>query len=333
MVDASLKKQFAEEGVGVIGLSEGGNHLVRELMAQDSAAETVVIAGVATPSKPAWSISSTRTISLETHPFLSSHVINARAVVPLAISAEWLAHAVLHDQPGLSFIGFDDLRVHKPIVVPTQGSVTISIATQALVKRQGLLSVATSLQDQSGSVLVSGVVLLAARRLLPPSERTAILTGKPYGSIRQIYEKILFHGPQMRFITSVPVCDENGILAETAASLPPSSWMQSPLREQWIADPTALDAAFQAMILWTTQNNGAPSLPSFVSQYRQYRDFPSQGVRVAARILSQSEGVIRAHIDFIDLAGDLVAHMTGYECTVSSALAESFRRNDVRVPA
>jgi hypothetical protein len=35
----------------------------------------------------------------------------------------------------------------------------------------------------------------------------------------------------------------------------------------------------------------------------------------------------------LDLAGDLVAHMTGYECTVSSALAESFRRNDVRVPA
>ena len=45
MVDANLKKLFASEGVGVIGLRAGGEHLVAELRGSGPA-ETVVLAAL-----------------------------------------------------------------------------------------------------------------------------------------------------------------------------------------------------------------------------------------------------------------------------------------------
>ena len=39
-----------------------------------------------------------RIVNSQTHPVLLSHVLDARAVVPMALHMEWLAHAALHGQ-------------------------------------------------------------------------------------------------------------------------------------------------------------------------------------------------------------------------------------------
>ena len=130
----------------------------------------------------------------------------------------------------------------------------------------------------------------------------------------------------MRFIRSVAGASRTGIVLDASASLPPGSWMKHPLRDRWLADPAALDAAFQGMILWTFENSGACSLPNCAASYRQFRAFPVNGVRVSARVTRSAEHSAVADIDFTDDKGALVARMEGYESTVDSSLNAAFMR-------
>jgi hypothetical protein len=331
MVDASLKKLFAAEGVGVIGLAEGGRHLAAEARAAGAPAETVVLAA-APGARAALAQAFERDLSLDTHPFLAAHVINGRAVVPLAASAEWLAHGALHAHPGLVFAGFDGLRVTKAIPVPAGRAAAISVRAGAAEKRDGLFSVPAEIRDADGALCAAARVLLAAKRPSAPAP-TLQVRGPAGPTPERAYREVLFHGPEMRFLLSVPVCGPEGIVAESKTAPAPSSWMRAPARDRWLADPAALDAAFQAMILWTASQMGAPSLPSFAARYRQYAEFPESGVRIVAKALRRGDGLASADVEFLDERGALVARLDGYECAASPGLAAAFRRNAVETAA
>src|SRR5260370_3896473 len=66
-----------------------------------------------------------RTLDVEQFPFLKSHVIDSKAVLPLAMSMEWLAHAALHSNPGLTFHGFDEVRVMHGVILEEESSCTV----------------------------------------------------------------------------------------------------------------------------------------------------------------------------------------------------------------
>jgi acyl transferase domain-containing protein/NAD(P)-dependent dehydrogenase (short-subunit alcohol dehydrogenase family) len=332
MVDAALKRMFAAEGVGAIGLEPGARHLAAEARAAVAPPETVVIAALP-GAKTALPVAFERDLSLDTHPFLSSHVINGRAVVPLAASAEWLAHGALHSNPGLVFAGFDDLRVLKAIPVLPGKTTAISVRAGAAERRDGAFVVPAEIRGEGGALCVSARVLLAAKRPSAPSPSLET-SGAKYGRTpERAYREVLFHGPDMQFLLSVPSCGPDGIAVETKTALPPSSWMRSPARDRWLADPAALDALFQAMILWSAQEMGAPCLPSFAGRYRQFADFPERGVRVVARASKSGDGLARADAEFVDERGALVARLDGAECAASDALAAAFRRNAVETAA
>jgi len=119
-------------------------------------------------------------------------------------------------------------------------------------------------------------------------------------------------------------------VVESKTALPPASWVRQPIRDRWLTDPAALDAAFQAMILWTESQMGAPSLPSFAAKYRQYAEsFPANGVRVIAKALKRADGLAAADIEFVDERGALIARLEGFECAADVSLAGAFRRNAV----
>ena len=333
MVDASLKKLFASEGVGAIGLAEGGAHLVAEARAGAASAETVILAALP-GTRPSLPLAFERDLALETHPFLAAHVINGRAVLPLAMTAEWLAHGALHGQPGLVFVGFDDLRVAKGVVVSSVRPTAIKVHAGPAQRRDGGFVVASEIRSEKGVLHASASVVLALKRAAAPAASSPT-KGPAYPlKIEKIYREVLFHGPELQGLLSVPVCGPGGVVAEVKTSLPPTSWMRSPVRDRWTCDPSALDAAFQVMILWTCETMGAPSLPSFARRYRQFEDrFPERGVRVVAKAFRRGEGLAGADIEFIDERGALVARLEGYECTVDASLAPAFRRNAVETAA
>ena len=331
MVDGSLKKLFAAEGVGVIGLVSGGEHVVAEARGSGPA-ETVVIAALA-GAAAALPVSFERDLTLEAYPFLESHALGGRAVMPLAVSAEWLAHAALHANPGMAFAGFDDLRVAKGIVAKRGAATAVKAHAGAPEKRDGFLVVPAELRV-GGALCVSAKILLAAKRPSAPAASLKV-GGAVYGrTMDKAYREVLFHGPDMRFLLSAPHCGPEGIVVESKTALPPASWVRQPVRDRWLSDPAALDAAFQAMILWTDQHMGAPSLPSFAAKYRQYAErFPERGVRIVAKAVKRADGLAGADFEFVDERGALVARMDGFECAADASLAAAFRRNEVEAIA
>ena len=112
--------------------------------------------------------------------------------------------------------------------------------------------------------------------------------------------------------------------------LPPlRSWVENPLRNQWLTDPLALDCAFQMMILWSVERTGSGSLPTFVGRYRQFRRaFPSRrrpGGRPDHRgqPASRPEPMSTSSMT----RGQPVARIEDYECVIDASLKAAFRRN------
>jgi hypothetical protein len=304
--------------VGVIGLAEGAAHL----LAQSSGGAVESVAVAALPPERLATVFE-RVLTLEDAPILRSHVLAGRAVVPLALSAEWLAHAALHGHPGLVFMGFDDLRAVAAIAVAQGQSTAISVRAAAAQKSEGRWLVPTEIRGEDGALRVSANILLGERRLNAPQAGLRV-SGTAYaGGVERAYAQVLFHGPGLRLIRSVDSLGAEGVVIDTLAAASPSEWTARPPRDQWLADPGALDAAFQAMILWTQETMGAPSLPSFAARYRQYAPFPSGGVRVVIQATSRAD-TASADMEFLDEDGALVARLEGYECTAHAALAQAF---------
>jgi hypothetical protein len=320
--------------VGAIDLEEGGRFLVDELAGDGRAVEVVAIARPAASQSKVQSLPLSpvfdRKLSIADFPFLSSHVMNGVPVLPFAFIAEWLAHTALHGHPGLHFHGLDAMRIYKGVLLREPETPVTLLAGKA-VRSGGLYMVHAELRGPDAVLHASADVVLAGQLPTAPAA-LAEFAVQPYPrTIEKCYRDILFHGPEMRFIRTVQGCSEAGIVATTAAALPPKSWMRRPWRDEWLSDPAALDAAFQAMILWTCERQGAASLPSFVGRYRQFRRMPVSGCVVRAKVNKAVDGLVIADMDFLGHDGALAARLEGYECTVDRSLNEAFRRNEVAV--
>ena len=273
-----------------------------------------------------------RTISTDTHEFMTSHVLDGRAVLPAAMTLEWLAHGALHGNPGLRFVGVDDLRVFKGVLVEPNESLRVRICADKAQKRGDEFLVVAELCSEGTNgrqvVHARADIVLAAT---PPEPGTARASGDMPAldqSIETIYSETLFHGPVMRGLLDVESCGDAGLVARCRVAPPPQDWMEDPVRSQWIADPLVLDSGLQAMIVWTSDRVGEPSLPSRFTRYRQFvSSFPKEGARIVIDVHQRTNGKVVSDIDWIGEDGSLLARLEGYESVVDSSLSKAFRHN------
>ena len=273
-----------------------------------------------------------RPLDVASTPILRSHVIDGRPVLPMALVLEWLAQGAMSRHPGLAYLGLNDLRLLKGVVLREAHPETIRILAGKAIRRADQSLVPVELRG----VLADGREVLHARAEIvlgdgyPTGERPGEEPSLPPYSLdsREIYRDLLFHGPGLQGIIEVEGCGDGGIAATVGSAPPPASWVDRPLRQQWLTDPMALDCAFQLMILWSIERTGSGSLPTFVGRYRQLRrGFPAGGVRVVARVTEAGPHKARADIDFVDAQGGAVARIEDYECVIDASLRSAFRRN------
>jgi acyl transferase domain-containing protein/NAD(P)-dependent dehydrogenase (short-subunit alcohol dehydrogenase family) len=335
MVNASLKKVFASEGVGTIPLQGGADYFVREICQPINPPVEVVVLGTLEEAKPALGAADTiafeRDISVETMPVLRSHVIKGHSVVPMALIAEWLAHGALHANPGLAFHGFDHLQVLKGVILNDEQPAHVRVLTGKAAKSESFYRVPMELRSSANGrdILHARAEIVLAKKLPASEGQVRELTGPAYSRNKtDVYGEFLFHGLELQGIEQVETCTEEGIAATVASAPLPSEWIEQPMRSAWLADPLVLDCAFQLMIVWSQETHGAGSLPTSAGHYRQYqRAFPIDGIRVIARVTKQTEHRALADIDFVDRAGKLIARMTDYECVIDPSLNQAFRGN------
>ncbi|MEI8382777.1 MAG: SDR family NAD(P)-dependent oxidoreductase [Planctomycetota bacterium] len=272
-----------------------------------------------------------RTIDLKQYPFLESHVIGGRAVLPVAVVMEWLAHGAIHHNPGLDLEGIDDFRVFHGVRMDRVGSITLRVMVGKTVRVGGRFTVRTQLVSQSGGrdvVHAGGTVTLTSQYTAAAEPRLKVTLRGYSLDMATAYATKLFHGSHLQGIAAVEACSQDGIIVDSRTSPAPWAWMREPLRSAWIADPLSIDAALQAVILWAQEIKGLPCLPCSIGAYRQYRKvFPHTGVKIVVQVTHASEHSIRADVEFLDLSGMVVATMTGCESVADASLASAFRNN------
>lgn len=276
-------------------------------------------------------------ISIDQYPFLRSHVIDGKAVLPMAMIIEWMAHGAIHNNPGLKFHGFNDLRVLKGVILEQGEVYSLQLTTGKAFKSGGshVVPVELSGTDKDGQHFVHARAKIVLAVKLPkgkaPSKRMELPAYSR--SLEDIYSpERLFHGPDFQGIREVAGCSKEGIVSIVRPAPLPSKWISDPLRNAWLSDPLVLDSSFQMMILWSFERYKAASLPVFAGRYRQYSDhFPETGAEIRIRISSQSKSKAAAEIDFVDpKSGALIARIEDYECVIDASLNESFQRNKLQ---
>jgi acyl transferase domain-containing protein/NAD(P)-dependent dehydrogenase (short-subunit alcohol dehydrogenase family) len=342
MVTPALRKVFAAEGVGVIGLEAGAQFLLDELAAGGDEVEIVALAGLQPEAAPARPMNSALTIELsaDRFPFLASHVIDGHSVLPVAMYVEWMAHAAAHANPGLRFVGIEDLRVLNGVVLDREAPLALEIAAGAAVGSEGCKRVPVEMRGAGPGgrrVLHSTAIVLLDTSF---GEGAAALAGRTLPAYRASRDDIynhqkLFHGPMFQGIVTVDGCGEDGISITASAAPAPETWIREPLRRRWLADPLALDCAFQAMILWSLDRFETASLPVRLGKYEQFQTaFPKGGVRVEAKIVKATNFGATATIEFLHAGdGTLVARIEDYECIMAASLNAAFQRNQIAQPA
>ncbi len=368
MVTPSLAKIFEEEGVGLIGLEAGAEYLVDEITsANDGPVEIVVIAGEidsALPQTETRGLSplptprsddpvqsqSARTqdkglqpladspslngiafeleLDVENYPFLKSHVINGKAVLPAAVIVEWLAHGALHENPGLRFHGLDKLRILKGVMLDKSESYKIQVVAEKASKNGEFYTAHAELMSGDASITHASADVVLVQTL--PKTNTTVEDIDFDPSENGYYaDGRLFHGPDFQCLEAIGDCSSENFIAHAKPAPAPSEWSTTPLRNAWLADPLALDCSFQIMILWCLENYGKASLPTKVGEYRQFkREFPKNGTRIVVTVTKHNKRRAVAQLDFVDPESkELVARITGYECTILGTLAEAFKKN------
>jgi len=340
MATPGVRKLFEQEGIGLIEPAAGADFLLRELCsASSNAVEVLALASpVGIKVEPVKelalaredSVAFVREVSVAALPFLESHVFNGRAVLPAALMVEWLAQAALHGNPGMAFHGLDNFKVLKGIVLEAQQTVMASLRTGVAAPRDKLHVVPVRMTSETNGremLHAQADVLLTTDNL--PAAPEPVMVDIPGGGFADAYSiGVLFHGAALHGIERVEGLAERGIAAILKAASAPIKWMTHPLRGTWIADPLALDSAFQMMILWSAAQRGAPSLPSAFARYRQFVSvFPKGGCRAVIAVALGISTIAVATIQFFDRQGNLLASAEGCEFVMDAALREAFRLN------
>jgi len=258
-------------------------------------------------------------------------MIDGQAVVPLALMAEWFGHGALHENPGLLLHGLEDIRILNGIRLGAESKLIRLLAGKAR-RRDGYYEVDLELRNgvREGKDILHcrAKAVLAEDYRHPPSYRLpeSLACNHYPRSTGEIYDEILFHGRLLHGLKLVQCCTADGMVAEVAGAPDPSQWMTSPLRNSWLCDPLVLDSAFQMASLWCYDQRGSVSLPSHAASYRQFRPtFPRAGAKIVLEVRDTTEKKMRGDFMFLDLDGEVIAQLTGYEAIMDPILNRAFK--------
>jgi len=344
MVTPALKKVFEDEGVGLINPKAGADYLIQEICSADACPSEVLLMGGPLPDSisintedkqnPAEDLAFEVDLNTKDYPFLTSHVINGAAVLPAAITFEWLAQSAMHLNPGFKLVGVKNFKVFKGVILNGDETASISFHTSKINKNIAGYSVTAqmrgALADKKMMLFASADIILD-HKLSKDAVTIPDANLEPFDNNR-IYKEILFHGPEFQSLADVSFGADNTITAHSSKAPAPSKWMKKTQRSSWLADPIALDSSFQLLIIWSFKTYGIRSLPNRIGAYDQFKkSFPKKGVKIIAKVTKHNKHKALAVVEFIDeKTKELVARITDYEFVIDESLNDAFKRNSLQ---
>jgi acyl transferase domain-containing protein/NAD(P)-dependent dehydrogenase (short-subunit alcohol dehydrogenase family) len=330
MVNDGLKKIFASEGVATIPLEAGAALVYRSIAYPQVQVHELMVLARAEPLTQKQDAARQPllrfTISVDDVPVLLDHVIKQRAVVPAALLLEWMAAAAQNLNPQHKVIQVRDFKVWKGIVLDADQKLPLWIEQVSAAGQQPVELVLCSQSPQHKKLRHAKVLVqtgvrdeqdtVPAAAPLPPD--TLCVGLKPY-------PEILFHGEDLHLIQSIQSCSQDGVDATLALGREPASWSHVGLPASWLISGEAVDAVFQAAIIWSTLHQGKPCLPAQVGQLEILQPLP-ENCRLQFRIRRADPLRLVANADLINERDEVVMRLKDVEAVLDAGLFQAFRQ-------
>ncbi len=267
----------------------------------------------------------TMRLSTSDIPALKDHVLDGKAVVPAAFLLEWCAGAAIHRHPGLELHGVDQFRILKGIILESLEEREIVLVTGTPRSEGALLRVPVQIQatGDGGRLHARSEVLLGVRQ----SARSVLNSPRYQENCAPDYSNDLFHGPSFRCIQMVSSIESDRISIRSSAAPTISEWISDTHNSQWIIDPLRIDAAFQAMILWSTHTHQQPCLPCAISSLRVHQPLDSGVLETRIRIDWREGALARARAEILNRSGSPAITLEGIEVVIDESLRSAFRHD------
>jgi Polyketide synthase dehydratase len=296
-----LKRHFEAQGIPLLGLQEGAQMFVDELL--HGAGDQVELVMGSLP--PAQKRELRVRINQQSHPFLEDHRIQNMPVLPAVEAVELFLRAARAQGSRLKELVCENLKVLKGVLLDgfyDAGNLLIvrprAEGVYELVGADGSRHYEATVNSEEHDSTASRVV---ARFL-------GTLREAPW-SKAEIYGKLLFHGPNFQVIRNLVGISDKGITG-TVTGTAERKWDDGN-RE---SDAAMLDGGLQLARLWGYHALGKPTLPTKIGCVRIHR--PEDGTRpVQCRVAGEVSGKnkILCDIEFTSELGELLATMTGVE--------------------
>ncbi len=344
MVTSELKTVFEQENIGLIPLKAGGDLLVREISLNGGRHPAeIVVFGPNTkitshvkqrkqsPQAHTYTTALERKLTIDEYPFLTSHAFNGNGVLPMSIMVEWMGHSAIHGNPGLRFHGLENFKIYSRLDIGADDGIAIRLKSAKAQKDNNQFIVPIQLcrvVAENEIVHAEADVLLCVKYQQVASQiKEGKLEDYPHNNDFYSGNK-LFHGKLFQGIERIDGISKKGMIGWSKSASLPKDWINKPLRQKWLSDPLVLDASFQLMILWSIEEDDAPSLPVSIGRYRQFQsDFPGDGMRIVIQITDKVASSIHADIEFQDSRGLIIAKIEDYCCIQDKSLYQAFNQN------
>jgi acyl transferase domain-containing protein/acyl carrier protein/NAD(P)-dependent dehydrogenase (short-subunit alcohol dehydrogenase family) len=331
MVNDGLKKIFAAEGVATIPLEAGAALVHRAIAYPQAQVHELVVLAHAEPLVQKLERSHQKltsfTISVQDVPVLLDHVIKQRAVVPAALLLEWMAAAAQNLQPDAKIMQIRDFKVWKGIVLDADQKLPVWIERVSNAGDQNLELMLCSQAPQHKKLRHAKVHITMGnadqQKAVPAAE--ALLPDALCQGLKP-YPEILFHGEDLHLIASIQSCSPAGVDATLALGHQPAAWSHVGLPDAWLISGEAVDAVFQAAIIWSTLQQGKPCLPAQVGQVEILQPLPQESCRLQLRIRRAEALRVIADAELINERNEVIMRFKDVEAVLDAGLSLAFRQ-------
>ncbi|MBU0730453.1 MAG: SDR family NAD(P)-dependent oxidoreductase [Proteobacteria bacterium] len=234
-------------------------------------------------------------IDLPRHPYLLSHLMASKPVIPVAIIIELMAEIIKYGWNDWIVTGLEDLRIIKGIIIyPGRTGIRITVyPTESQALKAGTRVVEARAFQADNPKFPTHMAKFTLAHQLPDSPRydpetLGELEAYPL-SIEDCYDQLLFHGPKLQHVEEVLGIGENAIRSRMRIS-DPKEFLDRFVEHGWIIDPVIIDCLSQQINFWTRAKLGSSSFPTNLGSCRLFNASPAEQLFCDTRITRVSSG-------------------------------------------
>jgi hypothetical protein len=253
-------------------------------------------------------------VNKEKYPYLLSHQIKGKPVIPMMQVVEWFMRMAQANRPDLLPVSLMNIKVLKGAMLENYEGVGDQLWVSCQENADDPLSYELSLLSANGIKHYSAMMKmdLRSRKTNASSDALKISNDNfkswPWQS-NEIYGDKLFHGDDFHVISELEGVSADGGEAVLEGTID-KQWPNGP----WLTDTAALDGGLQLAILWGIQQSGKTSLPTGFEAFIPHSTKAIEGP-VHCRFKSRMVGGLRSENDllFTSKDGEVIAELKGLQ--------------------